>query len=310
MTVGSFAFQLGLQAGWFNGVMWIAPWAWGASAAMWLWWIITHPKIENEWLQSIHVRLGAKVHPIRIALCLVVLACVSLGIRALVKRQGGLTAPQASRAASSTKAQNTQAPESSKTLDTQDVPSSPPAKISPKPPHKPKQKADKNTAPPIQPHQPPITQDCGGGNCAASVGQQGGVTAGQININGPLPPHVNWKQDPMAAGTTSPEGGGVTYGYEQPKRFVDNPGLALIVSLDKSWPNVILAAECDGPCETEAVSLSGVFYYSIGRSQQGNVVGIRIEAPSVLPVGTVVHWEIRSFSAQAITIKNVTLIVR
>lgn len=28
---------------------------------------------------------------------------------------------------------------------------------------------------------PPITQDCGGGNCAASVGQQGGITAGQIN---------------------------------------------------------------------------------------------------------------------------------
>ncbi|MGO9087024.1 MAG: hypothetical protein ACLP6G_23570 [Terriglobales bacterium] len=30
--------------------------------------------------------------------------------------------------------------------------------------------------------QPPIKQDCGGGNCAASVGQSGGVTAGSINI--------------------------------------------------------------------------------------------------------------------------------
>jgi hypothetical protein len=31
----------------------------------------------------------------------------------------------------------------------------------------------------------PIQQDCGGGNCAASVGQQGGITAGQINIAPP-----------------------------------------------------------------------------------------------------------------------------
>jgi hypothetical protein len=30
--------------------------------------------------------------------------------------------------------------------------------------------------------QPPIQQDCGGGNCAASVGQQGGITAGQVII--------------------------------------------------------------------------------------------------------------------------------
>jgi hypothetical protein len=33
------------------------------------------------------------------------------------------------------------------------------------------------------PEQLPIRQDCGGGNCAASVGQQGGVTAGQINVD-------------------------------------------------------------------------------------------------------------------------------
>jgi hypothetical protein len=32
------------------------------------------------------------------------------------------------------------------------------------------------------PSEPPIKQDCVGGNCAASVGQQGGVTAGQINV--------------------------------------------------------------------------------------------------------------------------------
>jgi hypothetical protein len=100
VTVGSFAFQLGLQAGWFNGVTWIAPWAWGASAALWLWWIITHPKVEKDWLQALHIRLGARVHPIRAVLCLAMLICVSLGIRALVKRQGGPTSSPAAASSS------------------------------------------------------------------------------------------------------------------------------------------------------------------------------------------------------------------
>ena len=35
---------------------------------------------------------------------------------------------------------------------------------------------------PVPARQPPMTQDCGGGNCAQSSGQTGGVTAGQINV--------------------------------------------------------------------------------------------------------------------------------
>jgi hypothetical protein len=46
-----------------------------------------------------------------------------------------------------------------------------------------KAKANKDSPPVTPPQQPPIKQDCGAGNCAASVGQQGGVTAGQINID-------------------------------------------------------------------------------------------------------------------------------
>jgi hypothetical protein len=46
-----------------------------------------------------------------------------------------------------------------------------------------KSKAKKDASPATPSQQPPITQDCGGGNCAASVGQQGGVTAGQYNVD-------------------------------------------------------------------------------------------------------------------------------
>jgi hypothetical protein len=47
------------------------------------------------------------------------------------------------------------------------------------------QKAQRPMSPNSSQQPPPLTQDCGGGNCAASVGQQGGITAGQINIGPP-----------------------------------------------------------------------------------------------------------------------------
>lgn len=46
-------------------------------------------------------------------------------------------------------------------------------------------KESKPTAPKTPP--PEISQDCGGGNCAASVGQQGGITAGVLNLGPPVP---------------------------------------------------------------------------------------------------------------------------
>jgi len=49
------------------------------------------------------------------------------------------------------------------------------------------------------PSQPPIQQDCEGGNCAASVGQQGGITAGQINVNAPIPPVYAFTEEAVAS---------------------------------------------------------------------------------------------------------------
>jgi hypothetical protein len=60
-----------------------------------------------------------------------------------------------------------------------------PASATPPKPSKPEKKESGGTVPPAAtpPQQPPINQDCGGGNCAASVGQQGGITAGQLNVD-------------------------------------------------------------------------------------------------------------------------------
>jgi len=86
MTVGSIAFQFGLQAGWFNSVTWAAPWAWGLSAALWMIWLLSHPKVEKEWLNTFHKKVGRGIHAIRIAVGIAALLAVALTIRAWTQR--------------------------------------------------------------------------------------------------------------------------------------------------------------------------------------------------------------------------------
>lgn len=86
VTVGSFAFQLGLQAGWFNRWLWAAPWAWGLSVGLWFMWIISHPRVEKEWLKDFHVKVGWGIHLVRAVICLIVVIAVSLTITALLRR--------------------------------------------------------------------------------------------------------------------------------------------------------------------------------------------------------------------------------
>ncbi len=104
MTIGSFAFQIGLQAGWFNSLTWLAPWAWAASGALWVWWLISHPKIEKEWLRGFHEKVGKFIHPIRLALSLIVFLAIGLIVTALVRK------PQAQQAASIEVAEPAEAP--------------------------------------------------------------------------------------------------------------------------------------------------------------------------------------------------------
>jgi len=68
----------------------------------------------------------------------------------------------------------------------------------PKTPPPPRSTALRGT-PVTIPDQPPIQQECVGGNCAASVGQQGGITAGQVNVNGPIPPVYTFTEEAVAS---------------------------------------------------------------------------------------------------------------
>src|ERR1700722_1038783 len=86
MTIGGLGFQLGLQAGWFNHLTWLAPWIWGLSAALWIIWLISHPKVEKEWLKAFHQKVGKGIHAIRIVVGIAVLVVVALTIRLWTQR--------------------------------------------------------------------------------------------------------------------------------------------------------------------------------------------------------------------------------
>lgn len=178
MTIGSVAFQLGLQAGWFNRLTWLAPWAWGLSAALWLWWVVTHPKIEDDWLKALHVRLGSRVHLIRIFLCVVVLICVALGIRATIEHME----PTAATVAQSAPATSPVIPAATPVMQT-----FPPHSASmphAKPSKKTKTKTP-STATSSGNNSPAIGSISQGAGSALSVNQQGGITAGTVNLGPP-----------------------------------------------------------------------------------------------------------------------------
>src|SRR5579872_6740373 len=105
MTISSLAFQLGLQAGWFNSLTWLAPWAWGTSSALWVWWLISHPKIEKEWLRGFHEKVGKGIHPIRAAVSLFFLLFIGLIITAMVRK------PQAKQIAKDSETRSTLQPQ-------------------------------------------------------------------------------------------------------------------------------------------------------------------------------------------------------
>jgi len=90
---------------------------------------------------------------------------------------------------------------------------------------------------------PPMKQDCGGGNCAQSSGQQGGITAGQVNF-GPPPSKLTWE---VTDGSS----------IRIPERACTNPCTFVKISLDNPWIEPRFAVMCDAPCKAVATSTLG-----------------------------------------------------
>jgi hypothetical protein len=97
-----------------------------------------------------------------------------------------------------------------------------------KAPHKEQKPASPNTPPPT------ISQDCGGGNCAVSSGQTGGITAGQINLPGaPAQVHIAGVKDipPKNDGNDDPS----EFKYEK----------EVTVTVTGTYTPVSIALKCD-----------------------------------------------------------------
>jgi hypothetical protein len=109
-TLGSVAFQMSVDAGWFRNSKWAIPWAWALSVSLWLFLIISWAPIREKWLRKFHDSVGKAIHPIRFGLCLIVFLIVGFGLKFSMvdssrnKNSSGSLGAQASPQQSSTAA--------------------------------------------------------------------------------------------------------------------------------------------------------------------------------------------------------------
>ncbi len=82
--VGSIVFQMSVDAGYIRHFTWAIPWLWGACAALWVAWLLMHDLLAKRWLKGLHQKLGRRIYPIRMVICLIVFLGVGLLLRSYI----------------------------------------------------------------------------------------------------------------------------------------------------------------------------------------------------------------------------------
>jgi hypothetical protein len=95
-TLGSAAFQMSVDAGYFHNFKWAIPWTWALSLALWMFLATSYPPVKERWLKSFHDFVGGWIHAIRLVICAVVFVVVGLGASFAMrdKRQTQIAATQ------------------------------------------------------------------------------------------------------------------------------------------------------------------------------------------------------------------------
>ena len=83
-VLGSGAFQMTVDAGFFRQFTWSVPWVWGACFASWTVWLVSHETVKTKWFKRFHERVGRGIIPIQVALGLLVLLLVGIGLKHLL----------------------------------------------------------------------------------------------------------------------------------------------------------------------------------------------------------------------------------
>lgn len=84
-TLGGLAFQMSVDEGWFRNFGWALPWVWALCAALWCFWIVSHPRVTDGRLKGFHARIGRGIHVLRVALCALVFVFSGFLIRVATK---------------------------------------------------------------------------------------------------------------------------------------------------------------------------------------------------------------------------------
>jgi hypothetical protein len=139
-------------------------------------------------------------------------------------------------------------------------------------------------------------------NAAPNFGNQS-----VINTTPPLP-HVTWTQEQLkpGIGLDTSEIAALTPEYVRKLQLrKGNPGVMVKLSVDGPFTNAVFAAICDKPCEgIEAGVGNGMSSVGQGNASDRAAV-IRVAMPGTVNVGETVTWEVRSETADPITIKEV-----
>jgi hypothetical protein len=134
----------------------------------------------------------------------------------------------------------------------------------------------------------PMSQECApGANCAMSTGQQGGITAGTINLL-PPEPKITWSLNSHNVQN------GVTV-------------TSILLSVDHSMEAPAFMATCDLPCKTVNVELmtGGLSTNLLSWSDNPNLAGFELLQPRPLGAGVYVLWSIESLDANLFRVLDV-----
>jgi hypothetical protein len=237
--LGSVAFTMSVDAGYLRDSAWAIPWIWGLSAALWLWWLISHPKIEKEWLKGFHEKVGKGIHPIRLALSLIVLLAVGFIITTVVRKPQTQAVGVANQ--QNTPANTTSPATVSPVIQTKVEPTEKSESHKKKPETKaalretlPKQDTKTAAAPSVSTsaeNSPAVGSVTQGPGSAFSVNQQGGATIGTVNVGFSLP-KVSWV---------------LTSAYA-PLKEAKHPQVWVELSIDRIFVDAKFAVVCSRPC--------------------------------------------------------------
>jgi len=252
---------------------------------LWVWWLVSHPKVEKEWFKELHLKVGKAIHPIRFGVALMTLIIVALVITWAVARHSHPVTSIPAPTPSST----TQEAKKDTSKDTSVTFPEKSSKTSGSITHP----AKGNKSGLTLPTQPTFSVTSPSGSI---INQGSSVEAPQTVINETPDAIMTWAPYQWPADRPKPNG-------------IMHPDAYAKISVDRDWPNARFIVFCDRPCEA-VTTCSGIGLGVIGTKFQKiagypNALAFLVYGPNPLPSEPDCIIGVQSEDDHAVRIENV-----